>query len=438
MPVTPLDVVVGVPADLIRRRPDVRRAERQVAAQSARIGVAVSDLYPHISLVGTIGVEAEQFGDLFKTPGSMIGAIGPGVHWDILELRSAGEQRPRAGRTFSGTGLRLSEPVLDAGREVEDAMVVFLRSQEQAQHFDAQRRCRGTNRRNHEGAILSGRGRLHAGVSVRKHSHRATGSIGRVAQGDIALGLIAVYRSLGGGWQIRLGGYSAESEAMPMPMPMLEEMPAPEAKENDIQFQSFLTESAVMKATDAELPQRTTSSAVQPRAYQDRPRGRTRIVMRQVFLIASLAAILSIGLVRLSPADEPSKVAPATLPVQALICPDALLRGCCDSYCPKPLPCITCFCRSCGTDDYCKKPCPWVPCFRGCCTGDCYCCKPCPDLCRPLAADYFTCAQRSAACAESGAFAPFSAQSAVNSDVANGPLIRAEVSPISATPGQPQ
>ena len=79
VPVTPPDVVVGVPADLIRRRPDVRRAERQVAAQSARIGVAVSDLYPHISLVGVIGVEAEQFSDLFSTPGSMIGEIGPGV-----------------------------------------------------------------------------------------------------------------------------------------------------------------------------------------------------------------------------------------------------------------------------------------------------------------------------------------------------------------------
>ena len=69
VPVTPPDVVVGIPADLLRRRPDVRRAERLVAAQSARIGVAASDLYPHFSLLGTIGLEAEGFGDLFKTPG---------------------------------------------------------------------------------------------------------------------------------------------------------------------------------------------------------------------------------------------------------------------------------------------------------------------------------------------------------------------------------
>src|SRR4029450_884535 len=83
VPVPPREVVVGVPADLVRRRPDVRRAERQVAAQSARIGVAVSDLYPHLSVLGTIGVEAEQFGDLFKS-GSMIGEISPGFRWDIL------------------------------------------------------------------------------------------------------------------------------------------------------------------------------------------------------------------------------------------------------------------------------------------------------------------------------------------------------------------
>jgi hypothetical protein len=159
--------------------------------------------------------------------------------------------------------------------------------------------------------------------------------------------------------------------------------------------------------------------------------------MRQVILTASLAATLCIGLVRLAPADDPASIAPADLPLRALICPDALLRGCCDTYCPKPLPCITRFRRGCGTDDYCKKPCPWVSCIHGCC-ADCYCCKPCPDLCRPMAADYFTCAERSAACAKSGAFASKSAQSAAFSEVANSRIERAEVSPVSATPGQPQ
>src|SRR5262249_54999309 len=84
IPIAPPEVVVGIPADLVRRRPDVRRAERQVAAQSARIGVAEADFYPRFSLNGTIGLAAEHFGKLFDTPKSMVGAIGPSFQWDIL------------------------------------------------------------------------------------------------------------------------------------------------------------------------------------------------------------------------------------------------------------------------------------------------------------------------------------------------------------------
>ena len=69
-----------------------------------------------------------------------------------------------------------------------------------------------------------------------------------MSRGDIALGLIAVYRALGGGWQIRLGGGNTAVE--PIDLEMLEEMPPPEAEESDIQFQSFITECAYLKPTD--------------------------------------------------------------------------------------------------------------------------------------------------------------------------------------------
>src|SRR5207244_10493091 len=83
IPLAPPATGVGIPADLVRRRPDVRRAERQVAAQSALIGLAESDYYPHISIVGNIGVGAEDFSDLFKATAGF-GSIGPSFHWDIL------------------------------------------------------------------------------------------------------------------------------------------------------------------------------------------------------------------------------------------------------------------------------------------------------------------------------------------------------------------
>jgi outer membrane protein TolC len=253
---------VGVPADLIRRRPDVRRAERQVAAQSARIGVAVSDLYPHFSILGTIGVEAAQFGDLFKTPGSMIGEIGPGVRWDILNYgRLVNNVRVQDAR-FQQLAYAYQNQVLDAGREVEDGIVVFLRSRQQVEHLDASvtaaaRTVEITTEQYNQGLVDFTPVFLFQSVLTEQQDQLA------VSQGDIALGLIAVYRALGGGWQIRLGGYSPAPEGMPMPLPLLEDMPAPEAPQNDFQFQSFLMGSAMIETRSAELIRRAVGSSIE-------------------------------------------------------------------------------------------------------------------------------------------------------------------------------
>ena len=83
IPVPPADVVVGIPANLLRRRPDVRAAERQVAAQSAAIGVATADLLPHFSITGSISLQADSFEKLFESA-SLAGLISPGFSWDIL------------------------------------------------------------------------------------------------------------------------------------------------------------------------------------------------------------------------------------------------------------------------------------------------------------------------------------------------------------------
>jgi NodT family efflux transporter outer membrane factor (OMF) lipoprotein len=88
IPVAPPDVVVGIPADLLRRRPEVRRAERQAAAQSAQIGIAEADFYPAISINGTLGYSAQYFPDLFR-PDALNGTVGPSFQWNILNARSA-------------------------------------------------------------------------------------------------------------------------------------------------------------------------------------------------------------------------------------------------------------------------------------------------------------------------------------------------------------
>jgi NodT family efflux transporter outer membrane factor (OMF) lipoprotein len=82
IPLPPQEVVVGIPGELLCRRPDVRQAEREAAAQSARIGIAEAEFYPHIAITGSIGVQAEQLNQLFESS-SLVGAIGPGIHWNI-------------------------------------------------------------------------------------------------------------------------------------------------------------------------------------------------------------------------------------------------------------------------------------------------------------------------------------------------------------------
>lgn len=226
VPVTPAEVVVGIPADLVRRRPDVRRAERQVAAQSARIGVAVSDLYPHISILGTIGVEAEEFGDLFKTPGSMIGSIGPGIRWDILNYgRLVNNVRVQDAR-FQALAYEYQDRVLNAGREVEDAMVVYLRSQEQAQHLGdsvtaASRTVDITRDQYTHGEVDFTPVFLFESILTQQQDQWA------VAQGDIALGLIAVYRAIGGGWEIRCNNAGNGAEVIQPPAWEGEPLPQP-------------------------------------------------------------------------------------------------------------------------------------------------------------------------------------------------------------------
>jgi NodT family efflux transporter outer membrane factor (OMF) lipoprotein len=259
VPVTPPDVVVGVPADLVRRRPDVRRAERLVAAQSARIGVAVSDLYPHLSVLGTIGVEAEQFGDLFKS-GSMIGEISPGFRWDILNYgRLVNNVRVQDAR-FQELAYAYQDQVLIAGQEVEDAIVAFLRSQEQARHLGesvtaATRTVEITNEQYNQGAIDF------TAVFVFQENLTEQQDELAVSRGNIALSLIATYRALGGGWQIRLDDSLSETEVLEQPL--LEQVPPPGA-DNDIEFQSFATQATFLQLPATEPATGAVAPATMP------------------------------------------------------------------------------------------------------------------------------------------------------------------------------
>jgi NodT family efflux transporter outer membrane factor (OMF) lipoprotein len=202
IPNTPAWVAAGIPADLLRRRPDVRSSERQVAAQSAQIGVAEADLYPTIFINGTLGWDAENFSQAFSTR-SFLGLLTPGFRWNILNY----------GRILNNVRLqeaRLQEliasyqtQVLSAGREVQVPLRGFLKSREQA--GDLARSVTAASAATEVGVAQYRTGTIDFNrvfnletTQVQQQDRLAT------AQGDIALNLIAVYRALGGGWELRL------------------------------------------------------------------------------------------------------------------------------------------------------------------------------------------------------------------------------------------
>jgi NodT family efflux transporter outer membrane factor (OMF) lipoprotein len=204
IPTAPPDVAVGIPADLLRRRPDIRRAERTAAAQSAQIGVAEADFYPAISIVGTIGYSAEQFSSLFRSA-SFEGAIGPGFQWKILNYGRIKNNVRMQNAKFQALVTNYQQTVLNADREVENGLVTFLRAQVRT-NFQAESVDRAQK------AVSVGLVQYKAGtvdftrITQLEQSLVLQQNTLAEAQGEIAQGLIEVYKALGGGWEIRKTG----------------------------------------------------------------------------------------------------------------------------------------------------------------------------------------------------------------------------------------
>jgi NodT family efflux transporter outer membrane factor (OMF) lipoprotein len=130
IPVTPTSVAVGMPADLLRRRPDIRQAEYVAAMQSARIGITKAELYPAFILAGTIGYSADDVSDITDSD-SFGGIYGAGFRWKIFNFGRV-KNRVRANDARLQqllAGYQLT--VLNALREVENAQTAFVRSQEE-------------------------------------------------------------------------------------------------------------------------------------------------------------------------------------------------------------------------------------------------------------------------------------------------------------------
>ncbi|MEN6439011.1 MAG: efflux transporter outer membrane subunit [Syntrophobacter sp.] len=198
IPIPPEKATVGVPVDLLRQRPDIRRTERQLAAATARIGIATADLYPSLSLKGALGLESIDAGDVFNA-GSRVFALGPSLRWNIFDGNRIRNRIKVEDAITRQTLLRYEHSVLKALNEVENSLVAYI---EERVRLGALTRSVDSARRAMELAIDLYRQGLVDFQNV-LDSMRDLFLLENqlaAARGNSAGNFVLLYKSLGGGW----------------------------------------------------------------------------------------------------------------------------------------------------------------------------------------------------------------------------------------------
>jgi NodT family efflux transporter outer membrane factor (OMF) lipoprotein len=208
IPVAPPQVAIGIPADLLRRRPDIRAAEQQAAAQSATIGATKAELYPAFSLSGTFGFLSTDVGnsklsDVFDWK-SRVASFGPAVVWNVFNYGQITNQVRAQDAVFQQAILTYQNTVLQAQQEVEDGLASFLGAQDTVKLLSeavaaAQRSADLAAAQYRAGATS------YTTVLTAQQNLLAAQDQLAVTQGSVATGLISLYRALGGGWETREG-----------------------------------------------------------------------------------------------------------------------------------------------------------------------------------------------------------------------------------------
>lgn len=210
LPSLPQNVSVGIPADMLRQRPDVRRAELQAYAQNALVGVATTNLYPSFSLNGYLGLAAAGNTDTTRTGGSGVGelfrsesltySVGPAFVWPFLNYgRIRNDIRVQDARLQQAL-IQYRESVIQAAREVEDSMTALVRSKEQDQILEESVQVA---RRSSEISLLRYREGFADYQRVLDSQQALFSQQQRFAvnRGAVISNYINLFRSLGGGWQ---------------------------------------------------------------------------------------------------------------------------------------------------------------------------------------------------------------------------------------------
>ncbi len=199
VPELPPKLAVGIPAETLRRRPDIRRAERRLAAATARIGQATADLYPKFHLFGTIGLESLHYDTLWRWASRSWG-YGPGVTWNIFDAGAIRRNIEVQTELQKQSLADYEQTVLMAREEVENAIVAYAREQQRRRYLQAAVKAAAE-------AVRLAQDQFQAGlvdfnnVLVTQLSLLALEDERAQSDGLAAANLVRLYKALGGGWK---------------------------------------------------------------------------------------------------------------------------------------------------------------------------------------------------------------------------------------------
>lgn len=198
IPVPPAAIAVGVPAETLRRRPDIRQAERNLAAMTAGVGVATADLYPKFRLLGTIGLESISSGDLL-TADSRAWSFGPGISWNIFHAGALRQKIKLQSIRQEQSLIQYEKTVLKALEEVENILTAYAKEQQRKELLRA-----ATNAATlaYELSVDLYKAGLvdFDNVLTTQSAMQSLQDKLALSKGSITLNFISLYKALGGGW----------------------------------------------------------------------------------------------------------------------------------------------------------------------------------------------------------------------------------------------
>lgn len=211
LPKPPEQIFVGNPEDLLRRRPDVRAAERSLAAATARIGVETADLFPRVTFIGNIGLQASHLSG-FDDAGADTYSFGPRISWAALDLGRVRARIKAANARAEAELANYEKTVLTALEETENAFVQYGKTLYQLKYLEQSAQAA-------EMALKLAQLRFEEGkedylpVLDAQRVQLSTQSQLAQAQTRLATSLVAVYKSLGGGWENEVNQVADEGKS---------------------------------------------------------------------------------------------------------------------------------------------------------------------------------------------------------------------------------